>query len=97
MLLTCNHLTKSYDGQRVLDDLSFRIDSQADNRDLLLLGPSGVGKTTLLRILAGLEKPDSGTIDITMGEAATAGAHLRIGMVFQEDRLLDSLDAVANV
>ena len=97
MLLTCNHLTKSYDGQRVLDDLSFRIDSQADNRDLLLLGPSGVGKTTLLRILAGLEKPDSGTIDITMGEAATAGAHLRIGMIFQEDRLLDSLDAIANV
>ncbi len=97
MLLTCNHLTKSYDGQRVLDDLSFRIDSQADNRDLLLLGPSGVGKTTLLRILAGLETPDSGTIDITMGEAATAGAHLRIGMIFQEDRLLDSLDAVANV
>ena len=97
MLLTCNHLTKSYDGQRVLDDLSFRIDSQADNRDLLLLGPSGVGKTTLLRILAGLEKPDSGTIDITMGEAATAGAHLRIGMVFQEDRLLESLDAIANV
>ena len=97
MLLTCNHLTKSYDGQCVLDDLSFRIDSQADNRDLLLLGPSGVGKTTLLRILAGLENPDSGTIDITMGEAATAGAHLRIGMVFQEDRLLDSLDAIANV
>ena len=97
MLLTCNHLTKSYDGQRILDDLSFRIDSQADNRDLLLLGPSGVGKTTLLRILAGLENPDSGTIDITMGEAATAGAHLRIGMVFQEDRLLDSLDAIANV
>ena len=32
-----------------------------------------------------------------MGEAATAGAHLRIGMVFQEDRLLDSLDAIANV
>ena len=97
MLISCNHLTKSYDGQCVLHDLSLRIDSQADNRDLLLLGPSGVGKTTLLRILAGLETPDSGTIDITMGEAATAGTRLRIGMVFQEDRLLDELDAVANV
>lgn len=97
MLISCHHLSKSYDEQPVLRDLSFQIDSQADNRDLLLLGPSGVGKTTLLRILAGLEQPDHGSIDITIGEAATAGTHLRIGMVFQEDRLLESLDAPANV
>ena len=97
MLISCHHLEKSYDGQPVLRDLSFQIDSQADNRDLLLLGPSGVGKTTLLRLLAGLEQPDSGYIDITMGEAATAGTQLRIGMVFQEDRLFESLDAIANV
>lgn len=97
MLISCKKLCKSYDGQPVLQDISFRIDSQSDSRDLLLLGPSGVGKTTLLRILAGLEKPDSGAIDVTMGEAATAGAALRIGMVFQEDRLLEDWDAVANV
>ena len=97
MLISCYHLSKSYGGQKVLQDLNLQIDSQSDQRDLLLLGPSGVGKTTLLRILAGLEQPDSGHIDITMGEAATAGAPLRIGMVFQEDRLLESLDAIANV
>lgn len=97
MLISCNHLSKSYNDQPVLRDLCFQIDSASDSRDLLLLGPSGVGKTTLLRILAGLEQPDSGTIDITMGEAATAGTKLRIGMVFQEDRLLEALDAPANV
>ncbi len=97
MLISCRKLCKSYDGRAVLQDLDFRIDSQSDSRDLLLLGASGAGKTTLLRILAGLEAPDSGSIDVTMGEAATAGAALRTGMVFQEDRLLEDLDAAANV
>ncbi len=97
MLISCRKLCKSYDGRAVLQALDFRIDSQSDSRDLLLLGASGAGKTTLLRILAGLEAPDSGSIDVTMGEAATAGAALRTGMVFQEDRLLEDLDAAANV
>ncbi|WP_291329453.1 ABC transporter ATP-binding protein [Desulfovibrio sp. UCD-KL4C] len=46
---------------------------------LALLGPSGIGKSTILRIIAGLEKPDSGSIDIGTSH---------IGYVFQEARLL---------
>ena len=53
-----------------------------------LLGPSGFGKTTLLRIIAGLEKPDAGRID---------GVPAQIGFVFQEDRLCEDFSAVSNV
>ena len=54
----------------------------------LLLSPPGGGKTTLLRILLGLEKPDSGEL---MGTA------VRWSAVFQEDRLLEGLDALGNL
>ena len=54
-----------------------------------LTGPNGVGKTTVARLLLGLETPDAGTID---------GLHgLRRSAVFQEDRLCMHLDAIANV
>ena len=53
-----------------------------------LMGPSGQGKTTFLRILAGLEKPDEGTID---------GLPERISMIFQEDRLCEGLSPVENI
>ena len=53
-----------------------------------LLGPSGYGKTTLLRIIAGLEKPDTGSV---------GGVPEQIGFVFQEDRLCEDFSAVSNV
>ena len=53
------------------------------------MGPSGVGKTTLLRLLTGLEKPDQGEI---LGIAGK-----RLSAVFQEDRLCENLTAGANV
>ena len=53
-----------------------------------LMGPSGIGKTTLARILAGLIKPDSGTVSGMAGK--------NISYVFQEDRLLESETALSN-
>ncbi len=67
-----------------------------------LLGPSGCGKTTLLRLLAGFERPDAGTI--ALGGTIVAGGRRfvppeqrRIGMVFQEYALFPHLDVEANV
>ncbi|OON88429.1 hypothetical protein BXO88_01150 [Oribacterium sp. C9] len=90
-------ITKSYDGTPVLDHVNFSIDTGSDARDILLRGPSGIGKTTLLRIIAGLEKADSGSVEISMGEAAHGGSGLKVGMVFQENRLLEHMSSVANV
>ena len=57
------------------------------NEFVVILGPGQCGKTTLLRILMGLEVPDSGTVQ-GVG---------RVGAVFQEDRLCDNLDPSANI
>ena len=78
------NLCKAYGGRPVLENVSF----EASMGVTALWGPSGVGKTTLLRILLGLEKPDSGEL---MGTA------VRWSAVFQEDRLLPGLDAMENL
>jgi ABC-type nitrate/sulfonate/bicarbonate transport system ATPase subunit len=57
-----------------------------------LVGPSGVGKTTLLHIAAGLERPDNGFVD-----TGSNGKSRRLGMVFQQPRLLDWRTVAANV
>jgi ABC-type nitrate/sulfonate/bicarbonate transport system ATPase subunit len=76
------HLTKRFGGQALFEDLSL-----AFAGPLVLRAPSGWGKTTLLRILMGLETPDVGRVT-GVGRAAA---------VFQEDRLCPQLNAVQNV
>lgn len=75
---------KAYGGRPVLTDVSFT----AGVGVTALWAPSGAGKTTLLRILMGLETPDSGTL---------TGTDARWSAVFQEDRLLEGLDAHGNL
>ncbi len=85
MDIAVNHLWKSYDGTPVLEDFSCSIPRGSC---CALLAPSGTGKTTLLRLLLGLEQPDSGII---------LGIPARCGVLFQEDRLFPGLCAVSNV
>jgi ABC-type polar amino acid transport system ATPase subunit len=60
-MLSCSHLTKSYHGQKIIEDISVSLDSGAIT---CLIGPSGSGKTTLLKCLSLIEEPDSGQITL---------------------------------
>ena len=75
-------LTKRFGEKTLFEDLDLTLAEPA-----VLWAPSGWGKTTLLRILMGLEVPDSGTVQ-GVG---------RVGAVFQEDRLCPQLTAAANL
>ena len=79
-------LCKAFDGQPVLVNWDFSLQK---GEHLALMGPSGCGKTTFLRILMGLEQPDSGLIQGLDG--------LRLAPVFQQDRLCPGLSALANL
>lgn len=81
-------LEKSYGEEHVLKDLNLTLSS---GNFYCLMAPSGTGKTTLLRILMGLETPDRGTI------ASFGISSPRIAAVFQEDRLLEGYTALQNL
>ena len=72
-MLTIYHLYKTYGIQPILEDISFKI---SNNERVGLIGPNGCGKTTLMRILTGLEQPDSGAVLLTR-------PNLRIGYLAQ--------------
>ncbi|MEO6867567.1 MAG: ABC transporter ATP-binding protein [Gaiellales bacterium] len=82
-------------GRRVLDDVSLQVDAGAR---VAFVGASGVGKTTLLRALAGLVPIEAGRITIDGRDVSRLSPHeRRLGMVFQEPRLLPHLSALDNV
>lgn len=83
MEIRVQNLCKSYGGGLVLRNVTFT----AGDGVTCVMAPSGAGKTTLLRILLGLEAADSGTVS----------DGLRWAAVFQEDRLLEHLDAAGNL
>lgn len=89
MKIELNNISKSYNGRNVIDDLSFTFEAR---KPVVIEGESGIGKTTLIRIITGLEQADAGKV-------VFEGAHetCRFAPVFQETRLIASLDAVANV
>ena len=98
--LTFDHVTLSFGGPPVLKDISFSV---APGETRILLGPAGVGKSVLLKLANGLLEPDEGSIrifgeEITgLDEEAMFPIRNRIGMVFQEGALFDSLTVRDNV
>jgi putative spermidine/putrescine transport system ATP-binding protein len=83
-------ISKRYGDYRVLSDVSFQI---GDGEFISLIGPSGVGKTTLLKILADLESPDSGTVRFS----EPPGKDRPVVMMFQDFALFPHMTIAENV
>lgn len=94
------HVTKAYGSRKVLDDVSFEIQTGCG---FVILGRSGTGKSVTLRHMVGLVRPDSGRVWIGDDEiSALRGAELsrvrtRIGFLFQNAALFDSISVGENV
>ncbi len=93
-------VSKSYNGEIVLDQVSLEIEKQ---ERLVLLGASGCGKTTILRLIAGFIEPDQGSIFIGKDLAARNGKNLKqpdqrnLGMVFQDLALWPHMTVKGNI
>jgi multiple sugar transport system ATP-binding protein len=88
-------LSKSFGRTRAVDDLSLTI---ADGEFVVLLGPTGAGKTTTLRLIAGIERPDAGTMSIGgRSVEALAPAERDVTFVFQQYSLYPHLTARENL
>jgi iron(III) transport system ATP-binding protein len=97
--LEVHGLTKGFDGAPVLREVSFELEAGGL---IAILGASGGGKTTLLRLIAGFERPDSGTIRLTGEILAGGGVFKRpeqrgIGYVAQEGALFPHLSVADNI
>src|ERR1700686_1144407 len=98
--LRAEELRKSFGSKVVLDGLSFSV---ATGESLVIVGPSGTGKSVLLKHLIGLVRPDSGKVYVA-GEDLWALSHVernrvrkKFGMSFQEGALFDSMSVFDNI
>lgn len=99
LALRVERLSLQYGGVTALDDVSFDV---ARGSILCLLGASGSGKSSALRLIAGLERPTSGRITLDGQVVAGPGGHVEperrhVGMVFQDFALFPHLTVAANV
>src|SRR5690606_14562669 len=93
--ITIRKLTKSYGEVHALDNVDLDIES---GEFLTLLGPSGSGKTTVLMVLAGFTRPDSGSVLFGDREVVRLAPHKRdVGMVFQSYALFPHMDVAGNI
>ncbi len=94
-LIHLNNISKSFDGQMVLDELNLTIH---ENEFVTLLGPSGCGKTTTLRILGGFETPDSGKVIFDGQDITKLPPNKRqLNTVFQKYALFTHMTIAENI
>jgi len=85
-MIKIENLTKTYDKRVILNKVNIEMNP---NQITVIVGKSGAGKTTLFRVLSGLEKQDSGTIHL--------GSNDKLGMVFQKNHLYPHIDVMNNL
>ena len=99
-MIRFEHVDYSIGGKQILQDVSFAVEKGTTK---IILGPSGIGKSTVLRLILGLVRPSRGDIlvdgqSVVKAERDTLNAiRLDIGMVFQDGALFDSLTVGENV
>ena len=101
LALDCRQLTKSYGERTVLQQLDMQL---AGGDYVAIMGESGVGKSTLLNLIAGLDAPDSGSLhiagtrlDAMNDDAATLLRREKMGFIFQAFHLLPHLTVHQNI
>ena len=100
-MLLCENLSFSIDGHKLFSNINFKIKNE---KDLLITGPSGIGKTTLLSILCGLQQPTAGNIfynDICLYNLAENKIDEfrgnQLGIVFQNFNLINTFTIKQNL
>jgi len=100
-MLICENLSFSIDGHKLFSNINLNIENQ---KDLLITGPSGVGKTTLLSILCGLQKPTAGKVlydDINLYNLVEKKIDYfrgdKLGIVFQNFNLINAFTIKQNL
>jgi len=93
-VIKVENIRKSYSQHQVLDNISFEVEK---GEIVAIIGPSGAGKTTLMRCIASLDKPDEGKISFNGNGKIKNGKKRKIGMVFQEFNLIPRLTVLMNV
>ncbi len=93
--LELDAVSVAHDGRTLIDHLSFDVECGSTTA---LLGPSGSGKSSLLRVIAGIDRPASGRILLDGADVTDAPIHRRrIGLVFQDNQLFPHLSVADNV
>ncbi|GHV75597.1 nitrate ABC transporter ATP-binding protein [Spirochaetia bacterium] len=92
MLFSCEGITKCYAGEKVVEDVNLEL---FEGGFVSLLGPSGVGKTTLFNVLSGVDRPEAGRV-LLSGEDIT-GISGRVSYMLQKDLLLPHRTVLDNV
>lgn len=96
-MIRLEHVTKSFGRYKALDDVSIVVE---EGEFLTVIGRSGCGKTTMLRMINGLQKPDSGKVDAAgedVGEADLIRLRRKIGYVIQNKGLFPHMTVEKNI